>query len=215
MDGGAQSEQRLDPRQRRTRAALAEAVLALAADRGIDGLTVTELTARAQVHRSTFYQHASTPLELLKATLAGELDALRARYLLDLPRERTESALRGVTIGVLEHVERHAAIYGRLDTDAGATLHSFLGAHFAESARILIAQSSVDLPDAPEGVSPSTARAAVRRYIADGFVGAIAAWLHEPPPRDAAAFAEFLDTLMPSWWAHPARGGSRAPDLEE
>jgi len=160
-------------------------------------------------------QHASSPLDLVKSTLARELDALRDRYLVDLPREETESALRSVTIGVLEHVERHAAIYARLDTDAGATLHSFLGAHFAESARILIEQSSVRVPEPPAGVSPAMARAAVRRYIADGFVGAIAAWLHESAPRDAVAFAEFLVVLTPSWWAHPGGDGSTSPDLEE
>ena len=176
---------------------------------------MTEITARAGVHRSTFYQHASSPLDLVKSTLARELDALRDRYLVDLPREETESALRSVTIGVLEHVERHAAIYARLDTDAGATLHSFLGAHFAESARILIEQSSVRVPEPPAGVSPAMARAAVRRYIADGFVGAIAAWLHESAPRDAVAFAEFLVVLTPSWWAHPGGDGSTSPDLEE
>ncbi len=208
-------EAELDPRQRRTRAALAAAVLALAAERGIDALSVTEITARAGVHRSTFYQHASSPLDLVKSTLARELDALRDRYLVDLPREETESALRSVTIGVLEHVERHAGIYARLDTDAGATLHSFLGAHFAESARILIEQSSVRVPEPPAGVSPAMARAAVRRYIADGFVGAIAAWLHEPAPRNAVAFAEFLVVLTPSWWAHPGEDGSTSPDLEE
>ena len=189
-------EAELDPRQRRTRAALAAAVLALAAERGIDALSVTEITARAGVHRSTFYQHASSPLDLVKSTLARELDALRDRYLVDLPREETESALRSVTI-------------------AGATLHSFLGAHFAESARILIEQSSVRVPEPPAGVSPAMARAAVRRYIADGFVGAIAAWLHESAPRDAVAFAEFLVVLTPSWWAHPGGDGSTSPDLEE
>ena len=72
-------EAELDPRQCRTRAALAAAVLALAAERGIDALSVTEITARAGVHRSTFYQHASSPLDLVKSTLARELDALRDR----------------------------------------------------------------------------------------------------------------------------------------
>ena len=45
-------EAELDPRQRRTRAALAAAVLALAAERGIDALSVTEITARAGVRHA-------------------------------------------------------------------------------------------------------------------------------------------------------------------
>src|SRR3546814_16021520 len=66
-----------DPRVERTRARLAEAVLALAAERDITTASVSELTRRAGVNRSTFYAHADTPVELLTRVLAAELDDVR------------------------------------------------------------------------------------------------------------------------------------------
>src|SRR3546814_11082417 len=68
-----------DPRVERTRARLAEAVLALAAERDITTASVSELTRRAGVNRSTFYAHADTPVELLTRVLAAELDDVRDR----------------------------------------------------------------------------------------------------------------------------------------
>ena len=55
---------RIDPRFVRSRALLAAAVLELASERPIGEVTVAEVATRAQVNRSTFYQHASSPAAL-------------------------------------------------------------------------------------------------------------------------------------------------------
>lgn len=193
-------EQPVDARQRRTRAALHAAVLELAAERDPDEITVTALADRAGVHRSTVYEHGGSPLGVLQAALADELDDLREQHLRDVPPERTAQALREVTLGVFAHVDRHAAVYRNLDGAVGATLHAFLSRHFQTSTRMLLAQASLAIPFEVEGVDPRFLEDATVRYVADGVVGLIAVWLHTPEPRDPAAPFALVGHLMPAWW---------------
>jgi len=197
-------EQLADARQRRTRAALYQAVLALAADGDPAEISVTALAASAGVHRSTVYEHGGSALGVLQRALAEELDALREVHLRDVPPERTPDALRLVTLGVFAHVDRHAAVYRNLDAASGATLHAFLSDHFQTSTRLLLAQSSLELPFQVEGVPTDRIEDATVRYLADGVVGLIAAWLHQPEPRDPQVALALLGHLMPAWW--PAAG---------
>jgi AcrR family transcriptional regulator len=193
-------EQLADARQRRTRAALHAAVLALAAEGDPGEITVTALAERAGVHRSTVYEHGGSPLGVLQAALAEELDALREQHLRDVPAEQTAAALREVTLGVFAHVERHAAVYRNLDGASGATLHAFLSEHFQTSTRMLLAQASLSIPFAVAGVDPALVEDATVRYVADGVVGLIAVWLHTDEPRDPAEPLALVGHLMPAWW---------------
>ena len=194
------AEQPADARQRRTRAALYAAVLELAGEREPGEITVTALAERAGVHRSTVYEHGTSPLEVLQRALAAELDALREHHLRDIAPEQLGDALRAVTLGVFEHVEQHAAVYRNLDGAAGATLHAFLSEHFQTSTRMLLAPSSLRIPFTVEGVAPQRLEDATVRYIADGVVGLIAVWLYAPEPRDPQQPLALLGHLMPAWW---------------
>lgn len=69
----------VDRRVERTRTALRQALLGLLVERGWDEIDVQALCARANVGRSTFYQHYPNKEELLKASFAGLGQALRAR----------------------------------------------------------------------------------------------------------------------------------------
>jgi len=197
-------EQPADARQRRTRAALYAAVLELAAERDPGEITVTSLAERAGVHRSTVYEHGGSPIEVLQRALAEELDVLREVHLRDVPPQRVGEALRDVTLGVFAHVDHYAAVYRNLDAASGATLHAFLSEHFQTSTRMLLAQSSLAIPFEVEGVDAQHVEDAAVRYIADGVVGLIAVWLHEPRPRNPQVQLALLGHLMPSWW--PAAG---------
>lgn len=194
------AQQTLDARRRRTRDALHAAVLELAAEGDPGEIGVTALAERAGVHRSTVYEHGASPLDILQAALAEELDALRERHLRDVTPERTAAALRDVTLGVFAHVDRHAAVYRNLDGAAGATLHAFLSDHFQASTRMLLAQSSLRIPFALDDVDPALVEDAAVRFVADGVVGLIAVWLHTDPPRDPAVPLALLGRLLPAWW---------------
>ncbi len=193
-------EQFTDARQRRTRAALYAAVLELAAAGDPADISVTALAAAAGVHRSTVYEHGGSPIGVLQRALAEELDILREQHLRDVTPERVAEALRDVTRGVFEHVDHYAPVYRNLDAASGATLHAFLSEHFQTSTRLLLAQSSLAIPFQVDGVSADQVEDAAVRYIADGVVGLIAAWLHQPEPRDPEVALALLGHLMPTWW---------------
>lgn len=190
----------LGTRQRRTRAALYAAVLELAAQGDPAEISVTALATRAGVHRSTVYEHGGSPLGVLQRALAEELDALREAHLREVPPEWVGAALRGVTLGVFAHVDHYAAVYRNLDAASGATLHAFLSEHFQTSTRMLLAQSSIAIPFEVEGLDSRHVEAGAVRFIADGVVGLIAVWLHEPEPRDPQVPLALLGHLMPDWW---------------
>ncbi len=58
----------IDRRTARTRAAICEALIESIEEKGFDALSVTDITARANVNRSTFYLHFRDKFDLLMQT---------------------------------------------------------------------------------------------------------------------------------------------------
>jgi AcrR family transcriptional regulator len=190
----------MDPRQVRTREKLFATVLDLAAEAPVSEITVTEVARSAGVHRSTLYEHATSPGDLLRQALLAELDELRADLLEDPDRDTAE-AMSEVTRGVLEHVRRHADTYRRgLAWDAGdGSLHGMLSEHFLESIRQLDQQRRLGWPGRVRGLKAAEVKDAASRSVAQGTVGAIQAWL-ETPALDVRAFLRLYPELVPEWW---------------
>lgn len=187
----------MDARQRRTYARLATAILTLASDGPVDDVSVSQLAATTGVHRSTVYEYADSPVQLLARILGDELDALRAAHLVGVTPQSAEAAIAAVTRDVLRHVDEHDAIYARgLGEESGAaSLHALLSEHFRGSIRLLLDQHSVDVP-----ARTDLDREMIGRYLADGIIGVIAVWLTTPRPRDIDSVLELLTTMTPDWW---------------
>lgn len=192
----------MDARLRRSQERLHAAVLRLAGDRAVADLSVTEVAAAAEVHRSTFYEHADSPGALLEAALVAELDRLRADLLATTDPDVSRSV--GATArAVLEHVERHAEVYrrGLGAGSGGSSLHAMLSAHFRETSRRLLAERRVTIEVRVDGVADDLVDDAAVRFLADGTVGVIEAWLEQP----ALTLDDVLRTyeaLLPAWWPH-------------
>lgn len=189
----------MDARQRRTRDRLHRAVLDLAGDVPVADLSVTAVAEAAGVHRSTFYEHAASPGDLLRAALTAELDELRERYLSD-PEAEPEAAVE-VTGAVIRHVASYAAVYRRgLAPDAGpGSLVTTLAEHFLASGRLL-QERGIGLGPRVPGLAAGVSEEAAAGFVAFGTVGAIRAWLGQPEPRDPATFMALDSALLPSWW---------------
>jgi AcrR family transcriptional regulator len=196
----------VDSRQKKTRAKLASVVLSLASDRPASEITASEIAIAAEINRSTFYQHASSPVALLERVLKDELDEIRDRYLgeadLENPLDASD-AIEQVTRAALRHVDSHAAIYVRgLGSGSGsASLKPLLSEHFAGSMALLFSRHALSVPaldDAP-ATSAFVADSAAR-FIANGTVGAIEVWLRTPEPRDQDQFMGAYQLFLPSWW---------------
>ncbi|HTW15030.1 MAG TPA: TetR/AcrR family transcriptional regulator [Nocardioides sp.] len=189
----------MDARQRRSQERLYAAVLRLAAERPVADLSVTAVANEAGVHRSTFYEHAASPADLLEAALLAELDELREGLLADDTAE-VPDAVRGVTADVLRHVERHAAIYRRgLGTGStGGSLHAMLSNHFRETSRQLLDAARVEVRVEAPGVPDDVVADLATRFIADGTVGVIEGWLAGDLDVDDLLTA--YAALLPPWW---------------
>jgi AcrR family transcriptional regulator len=179
----------MDARQRRSRDRLYAAVLRLAEDAPVAELSVTAVAEAADVHRSTFYEHAASPGDLLRAALTAELDAIRAGHLEDRDADVGE-ALRRTTYDVAVHLARYRAIYRRgLAPDAGpGSLVTMLAEHFLASSDLLREQGRLRVDDA--GAS----------FVAFGTVGVVRVWLGSAGSPDPDAFLALDEALLPTWW---------------
>ena len=66
----------MDKRQQKTRARLFATILELASEHPLADLTMSQIAETAGVHRSTMYEHASSPTDLLQTALRAELAIL-------------------------------------------------------------------------------------------------------------------------------------------
>jgi AcrR family transcriptional regulator len=194
----------MDARQKRTNQKLTEVILRLSAQRLPSEITVSEVTIAAGINRSTFYQHASSPTDLLENVLRTELDEIRSRYLDAEQSPVDAAALRNVVVAVLQHVEAHSEIYARGlgVSSASSSLHPLLSRHFEQSVIDLISAESVVVPqpESDQATDPQFLAESAARFIADGTVGAMEVWLRSPAPRSTEHFLRAYRVFMPSWW---------------
>lgn len=190
-----------DPRWTRSRNALREAVLELAATQPVSEISVRSLTKLAGVDRSTFYNHAATPLELLRDILREEIDAPYQAFRLELsisrnaPHEAQERALRSL----LNHVRSRADIYRSSLRDGGEDLVlRVLGEHIFEKVREMINERHYPIERAAEVTEFE--RDFGSRVAALGMVGGITTWLLEDPALDEDTFVSSYYRFMPNWF---------------
>lgn len=192
----------VDARILHTTAALREAILRLAEDRPVSEITVADVTRAAGINRATFYSHAVSPGSLLADVLTPELDRIRQ----DDADDRRAAAARGADAAelgaitrrginaVVEHVTTHRDIYAKALPDPNdASLHRLLVGHFTESSALHIRE--LDAERRPELLDDVAAG-----YVAQGFVGAIEAWL-AGPRRSRKALVETITLSFPAWWS--------------
>ena len=99
----------MDVRIERTKRALQDALIELARERPFHELTIGQITDRAEVNRSSFYQHYSTKETLL----ADALDAASSTVGAHVP-ELTDRVPRDVPpdmVDYMAHIESHADLY--------------------------------------------------------------------------------------------------------
>ncbi|ROP64212.1 TetR/AcrR family transcriptional regulator [Curtobacterium sp. PhB115] len=192
----------VDARILHTTAALREAILRLAADRPVSQITVADVTRAAGINRATFYSHAVSPGSLLADVLTPELDRIRD----DDADDRRAAAARGADAAelatitrrginaVVEHVTAHREIYAKaLPDPEDASLHRLLVSHFTESSALHIRELDADRrPELLDDVAAG--------FVAQGFVGAIEAWL-AGPRRSRKALVETITRSFPAWWS--------------
>lgn len=105
----------MDPRIARTRRSLREALFALARERPLDEISISDIAERAGVNRSTYYQHYSDKDTLLADALDAVIDDA-----IGPEQPITESQGARILVDYLRHVEDHADLYRMLLGEGGS-----------------------------------------------------------------------------------------------
>lgn len=100
-----------DPRQTRTREALAAAMLRLAADSTLTSISVASLCKEAGVHRTTFYGHASSLEEFAVDVLSRDVDILST---VDFDPSDPVPAYQQAMVALLDHLLQKREIFRTL-----------------------------------------------------------------------------------------------------
>lgn len=179
--------ERLDPRVRRTRQRLQEALLALLRERAFEDITVQDVTERAGLSRVTFYLHYRDKDDLLTRIMNEALEALDAQ----LPRcERSAASVQQALVRWFEHAAAHPELYhlmlGRNDRS------SFTLQVRAQLERILMARHAQRQEACAGGVPPAIRR----RFRACACLSMIAWWLEQRMPYTPEEMAAWLWHLL-------------------
>lgn len=179
--------ERPDRRVKRTRKALLQAFVSLFFERAYDDIRVADVVARADVGRSTFYEHFSDKDELLAESSRGPLGALAAAV-------DVEADLGGLR-RTLEHFRQNANQVRRI----------FAGAPRKAVVRILAEMIEARLAARSRRGPSATRLAAIA--LAEGQVGSIAAWLTGEPACTASEAAAMMRDLARACAAAVGRSG--------
>lgn len=153
------------------------ALLELIGDRDLSQISVSDVTSRADVHRSTFYEHYTDVHDLAASACTEMFDQLVAAASALSDAGRSEGAAPPPLVVMFAHVAEHRALYqALLGPDGSARVINHLLQRMTESVRPRLrdAAESAD----PEGGTADSAAA----FISGALLGAIADWLRRGCP---------------------------------
>ncbi|MBK7878414.1 MAG: TetR/AcrR family transcriptional regulator [Planctomycetes bacterium] len=192
---------KLDPRRRRTRDRLGDALVELIQEQPFDSITVQHVLDRAGVARSTFYANYKDKDDLFQSDADDFF-----LHMANAPLRQVEGDLPRVAPlrELLEHVADVRPFFAAVV--ASGRLHDVLDlgrGHFARSIAERLARE-------PRAASLSTEQRQVLGQALSGAMTALLlAWVRDPAPRPAAELDAFFHGLV---WNGVAAGGANATD---
>jgi AcrR family transcriptional regulator len=178
-----------DPRARRSRAALEAALRECIGERDLSQISISDVTKRAGVNRSTFYEHYSDVHELAASACTAMFDELVAATPVlrqpVIPGRQPDHRLPELFSHIAEHADLYRVLLGR---DGSARVINHLLQRIVVAAHI-----SRDPPEtsAPThaGDPPETAHDPEAAFVAGAVLGTIIDWLRRGCPGTAQQMA--------------------------
>ncbi len=176
---------RLDPRARRTRALLRDALMELIVERGeYDSINIKEITARADVSRTTFYLHFTDVDHLLFDTMRDIYAEIIAVF------EQNDGPVPG-DAHEFRHIAEYADFYRVMFSERGSSAFlSRVHDYFAEQIQHFLEKR---LPDGHQTTLPLPL---VAHFMAGAQIGVMRWWLDNDQLLDADSVATMADKLM-------------------
>lgn len=180
-----------DPRVRRTRRMLREALFALLREKAFESISVRDITEHAGLNHATFYLHYDDKWDMLDSIVEEIQRALDEETPL-LPPPGTDPAafVPVIEIRLLEHIQQYWEMYRLMVVPHGTpALRGILSRHLEQLIGTIIARL---LPDGDTlGIPPTLAT----RFFASAYVGVIEWWLESKTPALLEQMAGWLWTL--------------------
>lgn len=184
-----------DRRIERTRQLLSKALMELIIERGYEGITIQDITDRANVSRTTFYLHFKDKDELLFASMQQIYDGLMPHHEKLLPLHPPGNRLEDVDCGDasdFRHVAEFADFYRVMLSKQGSV--TFI-------LRVLSYLTEAITPTLEArfaGVEPQVPLGLVAAFLAGAEVGVMKWWVESgmrQTPEDMARIQFFLATF--------------------
>lgn len=159
------------------------ALLELIGDRDLSQISVSDVTGRADVHRSTFYEHYTDVHDLAASACTEMFDQLlSATSALSVSGDSSGEGSHPSLAAMFAHVAEHRALYeALLGADGSARVINHLLRRMTETIRPRL---SAQLTDSEGGTDDSAAA-----FVSGALLGAIADWLHHGCPGTPERFA--------------------------
>jgi AcrR family transcriptional regulator len=185
-------EKPLDPRVKRTRRLLREALVKLIPQKGYNTITVGDITEQATLNRATFYLHYRDKNDLLTQSTKEVWQELTSRHPLPVSQNGLVSVdATYITIKEdFEHLAEYEDFYRVMLGQGGVLDFSRQMQEFVyETTEVRLLNVLGALPDGPVPIE------IVLRYIAAAYVGVMAWWLEQDRPYSADEMASLLVKL--------------------
>ncbi|WP_165280025.1 TetR/AcrR family transcriptional regulator [Paenibacillus protaetiae] len=179
---------KIDRRQARTKQLLRQALLELITEKGVDKLTVTDITTRADVNRGTFYLHYRDAPDMLKQIQDEVFETIRSLIqemnMLDLMNYAERDEPYPKTVALLEEFARHGRF---LRVTLGTKGDPVYATRFHDTMRELFtAKLAFWQPKDEDMLVP---REYLITYMASANIGVVTRWLEtgmKESPREIA-----------------------------
>lgn len=189
----------MDPRIARTRRSLQEALFDLVRERSLDDITVGDIAERAEVNRSSFYQHYADKETLLADALDAMADEAEAALPATIsPLGDAPAAL----VTYLEHIADHVELYRRVLGEHGSAVAT---ARLRQRVERLVRDEIARSGTRAFGDLPLDVAAA---GITGSVLGVIGAWLERPKRPKPAVAADWVWRVI----LGPGRADSGVPE---
>jgi AcrR family transcriptional regulator len=171
-----------DARVVRTRQALRQAMIALAEERPLEGITVRAIAARAGVGYATFFRHYADK----EALLSDVAERLTQEFLGRVRPLMEHKDRRGAARSLVDFVLEHRSLYRALIAGgSGETVR-------AEMLRVCLATVAEARPPRPRGPLDEL----VLFHLVSAILNLLAWWLRNPHAADAETMAEIIERLV-------------------
>jgi AcrR family transcriptional regulator len=179
---GKKESQMTDPRVTKTRAALAQAVLALASEKPFADVTITEIAARAGVGYASFFRHFKDK----EALLTEVADQMVTDLLAIIMPAMMEEDTRGTSIAICRYVDEHRLLtHSLLAGGAESDVRRHIVNRSLETARLRV-------PPQPSGVPYEM----IVTHSVSATLGLLGWWLEHGKDIPADMMGEVVDRLV-------------------